>query len=88
MAFSQWTPKHMLRVWTDYRLPGDWHRLSVGGGVTMQSHTLGYDRTFSVPGASEPAFAAGFRSNSTRSAAAPIARPSGSEEFAWLVAAF
>lgn len=49
-VFSQWTPKHMLRVWTDYRLPGDWHRLSVGGGVTVQSHTLGYDRTFTVPG--------------------------------------
>ncbi|MGJ7543479.1 TonB-dependent siderophore receptor [Variovorax sp. LT1R16] len=49
-VFSQWTPRHMLRVWTDYRLPGEWNRLSIGGGVTLQSHTLGYDRTFKVPG--------------------------------------
>lgn len=48
--FSQWTPKHMLRVWTNYQLPGDWSRLSVGGGFSIQSHTLGYDRTYKVPG--------------------------------------
>ncbi|MEH6563995.1 MAG: TonB-dependent siderophore receptor [Halopseudomonas sp.] len=49
-TFSQWTPKHMLRMWTDYQLPGDWNRLSVGGGFTSQSHTLSYDREFEVPG--------------------------------------
>ncbi|WP_221621865.1 TonB-dependent receptor [Variovorax sp. KBW07] len=49
-VFSQWTPKHMLRVWASYQLPGDWSKLSVGGGFTAQSHTLGYDRTYKVPG--------------------------------------
>lgn len=49
-VFSQWTPKHMLRVWSSYQLPGAWSRLSVGGGFTVQSGTLGYDRSFKVPG--------------------------------------
>lgn len=49
-VFSTWTPEHMLRVWTSYQLPGDWNRLNVGAGVTTQSHTLGYDRSFKVPG--------------------------------------
>ncbi|MGE8496955.1 MAG: TonB-dependent siderophore receptor [Pseudomonas sp.] len=48
--FSQWTPKHMLRVWADYRLQGDWNRVSVGGGFTSQSHTVSFDRDFDVPG--------------------------------------
>ncbi|GAA5232943.1 TonB-dependent siderophore receptor [Verticiella sediminum] len=30
-------PVRLLRVWTSYRLPGDWNRLTVGGGVTWQS---------------------------------------------------
>ena len=33
-VFSTWTPKHMLRAWLSYQLPGDWNRLSVGAGVT------------------------------------------------------
>ncbi|WP_332746959.1 TonB-dependent siderophore receptor [Hydrogenophaga sp.] len=49
-VFSTWTPKHMLRAWASYQLPGDWSRLNVGGGVTVQSHTLGYDRSFKVSG--------------------------------------
>lgn len=32
-------PRHLLRLWTDYRLPGDWHRYTVGGGVNVQSGT-------------------------------------------------
>jgi outer membrane receptor for ferric coprogen and ferric-rhodotorulic acid len=32
-------PRHLLRVWTDYRLPGDWNRWTVGGGVNVQSRT-------------------------------------------------
>lgn len=48
--FSTWTPKHMVKVWADYKLPGDWERVSVGGGVTSQSSTESYDRKFSVPG--------------------------------------
>ncbi len=49
-VFSTWTPKHMLRVWGDYQFSGDWSRVSTGLGFTSQSHTLGYERTFDVPG--------------------------------------
>ena len=31
------TPRHMLRATTTYQLPGDWNRLSIGGGVAAQS---------------------------------------------------
>ncbi|MNQ85405.1 Fe(3+)-pyochelin receptor precursor [compost metagenome] len=49
-VFSTWTPKHMLRVWSDYQFSGDWSRVSTGLGFTTQSHTLGYEHTFEVPG--------------------------------------
>ena len=32
-------PRHMVKLWTTYRLPGDWSRLTVGGGVNWQSRT-------------------------------------------------
>jgi outer membrane receptor for ferric coprogen and ferric-rhodotorulic acid len=48
--FSTWTPKHMLRVWSDYRLPGDLNRLSVGAGVNASSHTPSQDDKFELPG--------------------------------------
>lgn len=49
-VFSTWTPKHLVRVWADYRLPGAWSRLSLGGGVNLQSRALSFDRAFQVPG--------------------------------------
>ncbi|WP_369986979.1 TonB-dependent siderophore receptor [Pseudomonas xanthosomatis] len=49
-VFSQWTPKHMLRTWADYTLPVDGQRWSTGLGFTTQSHTLGYERTYTVAG--------------------------------------
>ncbi|HEX8544520.1 MAG TPA: TonB-dependent siderophore receptor [Pseudomonas sp.] len=49
-VFSNWTPKHMLRVWSNYQFSGDWSRVSTGLGFTTQSHTLGYEHTFDVPG--------------------------------------
>nr|WP_218646624.1 TonB-dependent siderophore receptor [Pseudomonas umsongensis] len=49
-VFSAWTPKHMLRAWGDYQFSGDWNRVSTGLGFTTQSHTLGYEHTFDVPG--------------------------------------
>ncbi|WP_447802545.1 TonB-dependent siderophore receptor [Pseudomonas serbica] len=49
-VFSTWTPKHMLRVWSDYQFSGDWNRVSTGLGFTTQSHTLGYEHTYDVPG--------------------------------------
>lgn len=30
-------PQSMLRLFTTYRLPGDWNRLTIGGGVNWQS---------------------------------------------------
>lgn len=32
-------PRNMLKLWTTYRLPGDWNRLTLGGGVNWQSKT-------------------------------------------------
>ncbi|MCR2730861.1 TonB-dependent receptor, partial [Salmonella enterica] len=26
-------PRHLLRVWSEYRLPDEWNRLSLGAGV-------------------------------------------------------
>ena len=36
---STYSPKHMLRLWTDYRLPGELHKWSVGGGVNFQTES-------------------------------------------------
>lgn len=36
-TYSTFTPKHIFRVWTNYRLPGEWNKLEVGGGVRLQS---------------------------------------------------
>jgi iron complex outermembrane receptor protein/outer membrane receptor for ferric coprogen and ferric-rhodotorulic acid len=49
-VFSTWTPKHMLRLWSGYTLPGDWNKFSLGGGVNLQSHTVDYTRSFVVAG--------------------------------------
>lgn len=34
---STYSPKHMLRVWTDYRLPGALNAWTLGGGVNFQT---------------------------------------------------
>ncbi|WP_158080921.1 TonB-dependent siderophore receptor [Pelomonas sp. KK5] len=36
-ALSTVTPKHLLKLWTNYRLPGAGQRWDFGGGVTAQS---------------------------------------------------
>ncbi|QCS66871.1 TonB-dependent siderophore receptor [Achromobacter denitrificans] len=36
-TFSEETPRHLLRLWSEYRLPGQLSRLSVGAGVNWQS---------------------------------------------------
>ena len=48
--FSTWTPKHMLRVWANYKLPGDFSRVSVGAGVNANSHTPSQEFDFELPG--------------------------------------
>lgn len=35
-VFSEETPRHMLRLWSNYQLPGDFNRWNVGGGVNYQ----------------------------------------------------
>lgn len=49
-VFNTATPMHMLRVWGDYRLPGELERVSVGAGVNAQSSTLSFDRSFAQAG--------------------------------------
>ncbi|MEN0108511.1 MAG: TonB-dependent receptor, partial [Pseudomonas sp.] len=48
--FSTWTPKHMLRVWANYKLPGDFNRVSLGAGVNASSHTPSQDYSYDLPG--------------------------------------
>ncbi len=48
--FSTWTPKHMLRVWANYKLPGDFSRVSVGAGVNASSHTPSQNHEYELPG--------------------------------------
>jgi outer membrane receptor for ferric coprogen and ferric-rhodotorulic acid len=49
-TYSQWTPKHMARFWANYQFANALDKLTIGGGVNMQSTTLGFDRSFTVPG--------------------------------------
>ncbi|MCB5190934.1 TonB-dependent receptor [Methylobacillus arboreus] len=30
-------PRHLLRTWATYKLPGEWDRFTIGGGFTLQS---------------------------------------------------
>lgn len=43
-AYNSYTPMHMLRIWGDYRLPGEFNKFSVGAGGTVQSKT--YNENF------------------------------------------
>ncbi|MFD2644191.1 TonB-dependent siderophore receptor [Pseudomonas japonica] len=36
-AFNSYTPRHLLRFWADYTLPGELEQWSVGGGANVQS---------------------------------------------------
>lgn len=38
-SFADFAPRHLLRLWTNYDLPFDSRRWSVGGGVDVQSET-------------------------------------------------
>ncbi len=37
MVFNTYTPKHLFRLWTSYRLPGALNAITLGGGVDAQS---------------------------------------------------
>ena len=36
-VFSSLTPKHLFKLWSTYRLPGEFNDLKIGGGVSLQS---------------------------------------------------
>jgi outer membrane receptor for ferric coprogen and ferric-rhodotorulic acid len=36
-SFMTQTPRHILRVWTNYQLSGDWSDFSIGAGINAQS---------------------------------------------------
>ncbi len=36
-AFSSIAPRHLFKLWTNYRLPGDWNQWSLGAGVRTTS---------------------------------------------------
>jgi len=38
-ALSRFTPKHLLQLWTNVRLPGELRRWEIGAGLTAQSET-------------------------------------------------
>lgn len=60
-------PRHLLRLNTTYRLPGEWNKLTVGGGMTAQSE---------IPTVSSPAGAPLSTSNGvTASAATKVTLP-------------
>lgn len=43
-------PRHMAKLWTTYRLPGDLNRLTLGGGVNWQSRIHYSATTWDLPG--------------------------------------
>ncbi len=43
VAFSSVAPKHLVKLWTTYRLPGDSRKWTVGGGVVASSKFYNQD---------------------------------------------
>ena len=48
MFASTYSPRHMLRAWSDYRLPGALQKWSVGGGVNFQTQSSRVTRDVTV----------------------------------------
>ncbi|WP_158601996.1 TonB-dependent siderophore receptor [Pararobbsia silviterrae] len=38
-----WQPKHQFKAWTNYQLPGPWHKWNIGGGAIVQSGMYSLD---------------------------------------------
>lgn len=51
-ALQTQTPKHLLKFWTNYQLPGDWSHWSVGGDLHAQSSS--YENGLVCDGPSDP----------------------------------
>lgn len=43
-------PRQMAKLWTTYRLPGAWHKLTLGGGVNWQDRIYYSATTWELPG--------------------------------------
>ncbi|MFT4012286.1 MAG: TonB-dependent siderophore receptor [Paracoccus sp. (in: a-proteobacteria)] len=58
-VYSELTPRHIFKLWTDYNLPGDLSKWTVGGGVTVKSKhaNSGTYWVWTDDGWSQPAFA-------------------------------
>ncbi|KGD92358.1 TonB-dependent receptor [Achromobacter sp. RTa] len=65
------TPKHILRLWSEYRLPGEWSAWTLGGGVNYQSGSYTETRSVRVSQASYAVWNArvGYQINKNWSAA-------------------
>jgi|GEM_PF-6201261 len=65
------TPKHILRLWSDYRLPGAWSAWTFGGGVNYQTGSYTETRSVRVSQAPYAVWNAriGYKINKNRSAA-------------------
>jgi TonB-dependent siderophore receptor len=48
-AVSSQTPRHLLKVWTSNRLPGNWSRWTVGGTVQAQTSNYRYGAYYCPP---------------------------------------
>lgn len=48
IGFSAISPKHLLKLWTNYRLPGEFNKLSLGGGTVVSSGISATDGTGTV----------------------------------------
>ena len=69
--FNSYTPRHMLRLWADYRLPGALKDVSVGAGGSIQSEN--YNTNFGGGNVVQPGYAVwnarvGYRFNENFSA--------------------
>lgn len=54
-SFAVVTPKHLFKLWTSYRLPGEYHRWTVSGGMYLTSSvfyrdTSGYLSNYTAAG--------------------------------------
>lgn len=46
--FSSITPRHLVKIWSNYQFTGDFSRLSLGGGVNFQSGIYLLDETYKI----------------------------------------
>ncbi|MEN5304641.1 TonB-dependent siderophore receptor [Pseudomonas sp. TWI628] len=58
-AFNSYTPRHMLRFWGDYNLPGELNQWTVGAGASIQSknHNINQGGTGGVGDIEQPGYA-------------------------------